>query len=262
MSAERCLRTARVDQHFARNLDPAGERQLREHLPTCAHCRARYEKQLLLEQLDPDAAGPQARIASGLGIGAPRPLMRLLAPAAGALALAAVVAFLLVRPAGSSLDPNAGFTARGGSDGGEKAGSSYVLVYRGNRGDRDTRPSRAGDTIHRSDELSFGYGNESNKRFLLVYGVDEHRRVFWYYPAWSDPQDDPRSIAIEPGAHSLPDAIRHDLVGAQLEIHAVFTDSPLSVKTVEGLISGAPEGKTPSFDPEGIDRTIRFQVQP
>ena len=262
MSAERCLMTARVDRHFARQLDPAGERAMREHLPTCAECRARYEKHLLLEKLDPDAAGAQARIAAGLGIGtARRPaLLRAATPIMGALALAAAILFLVTRPGGAGSPLDTGFTARGGGDSaGFDDSSSYVIVY---RGATDAGPTRAGASIHRGDELSFGYGNLANKRYLMIYGVDEHRHVFWYYPAWSDPKEDPRSIAIAPGAQSLPDAIRHDLVGKQLEIHAVFTDLPLTVKAVEAQISGAPLGKTPTFGPGAVDRTIRFEVDP
>jgi hypothetical protein len=250
MSTDRCLVTARVDRHFARKLDAAGELAMREHLPGCAACRARYEKHLLLEKLDPDAAGPRARIASGLGLGAPRPILRTITPVMGALAVAAAIAFLLVRPAGAPLD--SGFTARGGGD--ASAESAYLVVNQGG--------SRAGETIARNDELTFGYGNTAGKRFLMVFGVDEHRHVFWYYPAWTDPSTDPTSIAITPGARSLPDAVRHDLDGAELSVHAVFTDSPLAVKSVESLISAAPAGKTPSFGAGSIDHTIRFHVQP
>ena len=262
MSTERCLMTARVDRHFARTLDPAGERAMREHLPTCSPCRARYEKQLLLEQLDPDAVGPEARIASGLGLGTPRLLLHTATPLMGALALAAAIAFLVLRPAGPGSPLDTGFTARGGADSSASSTSDdlvYVLVY---RGATDAGPTRAGTSIRRGDELSFGYGNTAGKRYLLVYGVDEHRHVFWYYPGWSDPKDDPSSIAIAPGAQSLPDAIKHELDGKQLEIHAVFTDLPLTVRAVEALISSAPIGRTPTFGPGSIDRTIRFEVDP
>jgi hypothetical protein len=265
MTTERCLMTARVDRHFARTLDPAGERAMREHLPTCGPCRARYEKQLLLEQLDPDAVGPEARIASGLGIGsgsAARPLLRTATPLMGALALAAAIAFLVLRPAGPGSPLDTGFTARGGADSSASSASDdlvYVLVY---RGAMDAGPTRAGTAIHRGDELSFVYGNTADKRYLMIYGVDEHRHVFWYYPGWSNPKEDPSSVAIAPGAQSLPDAIRHDLDGEQLAIHAVFTDLPLTVKAVEGFISSAPIGKTPTFGPGSIDRTIRFEVDP
>ena len=261
MSAERCLMTARVDRHFARQLEPAVERAMREHLPTCAECRARYEKHLLLEKLDPDAAGPQRRIAAGLGIGSARrpELLRAATPVMGALALAAAILFLVMRPSGAGSPLDTGFTARGGGDAGADDSSSYVIVY---RGANDAGPTRAGTSIRRGDELSFGYGNLANKRYLMIYGVDEHRHVFWYYPAWSDPKADPQSIAIAPGAQSLPDAIKHELDGTHLELHAVFTDVPLTVKAVEGLISGAPIGKTPTFGPGSIDRTIRFEVDP
>ena len=261
MSAERCLMTARVDRHFARSLDPAGERAMREHLPTCAQCRARYDKQLLLEQLDPDAPGPQARIASGLGIGRAR-LLLTATPLMGALALAAAIAFLVLRPTGPGSPLDTGFTARGGADSSSSSTDDdlvYVIVH---RGATDAGPTRAGASIHRSDELTFSYGNTAGKRYLVVYGVDEHRHVFWYYPGWSDPKEDPSSIAIAPGAQSLPDAIKHDLDGKQLEIHAVFTDLPLTVKAVESLISSAPIGRTPTFGPGSIDRTIRFEVDP
>jgi hypothetical protein len=267
MSTERCLMTARVDRHFARTLDPAGERAMREHLPTCASCRARYERQLLLEQLDPDAAGPQARIASGLGIGggaARARVLRTATPLIGALALAAAIAFLVLRPAGPGSPLDTGFTARGGADASASSTSDdlvYVLVYRG-RGATDAGPTRAGASIRRGDELSFGYGNTAGKRYLMVYGVDEHRHVFWYYPGWSDPKEDPSSVAIAPGTQSLPDAIKHDLDGKLLEIHAVFTDAPLTVKAVEALVSSASIGQTPTFGPGSIDRTIRFEVDP
>jgi hypothetical protein len=259
MSERRCLMTARVDRHFARQLDPAGERAMREHLPTCDPCRARYEKHLLLEQLDPDAAGPQARIAAGLGIGLARPVLRAATPFVGALALAAAVAFLVTRPAGSGSALDTGFTARGGGDSGAADDSAYVVVR---RSAADAGEARAGSSIGRSDELSFSYGNAANKRYLMVYGVDEHRHVFWYYPAWSDAKEDPGSVAIVSGAHGLPDAIKHDLDGQQLEIHAVFTDLPLTVKAIEDQIAGAPAGATPHFGPGSIDRTILFEVAP
>ncbi len=257
MSAERCLMTARVDRHFAHTLDPAGERAMREHLPTCVPCRARYDKHLLLEQLDPDAAGPQARIASGLGFAQARPLARRAAPLMGAMAVAAMLALLLTRPSG--LPADAGFTARG-SDGGDAAAqSSYVVVYR--RG-ADAGASRAGDTIHRADELTFTYGNPLGKRYLMVFGVDEARRVFWYYPAWTDPKTNPTSISIAPGTGALPDAVRHDLEGSKLEIHAVFTDAPLTVTAAEGLVRGTPAGHAPVFGPGSLDSTIKLEVEP
>ena len=262
MSSERCLTSARVDRHFARTLDPAGERAMREHLPTCAPCRARYDKHLLLEQLDPDADGPQTRIASGLGFGQARPLARIAAPLMGAVAVAAMLALVVTRPSG--LPADAGFTARGGGDGGDAAAqSSYVVVYRlGEDAGASGTFDRVGDTIHRADELAFSYGNPLGKRYLMVFGVDEARRVFWYYPAWIDPRTNPSSISVAAGTRSLPDNVRHDLEGSKLEIHAVFTDAPLDVTAAEGLVRGTPLGQAPTFGPGSVDSILKLEVVP
>ncbi len=63
-----CPERAKVDLHFERRISVDDERAMREHLPSCAECKKRYERQLLLEKLDPAAAGPGARLARGLGL--------------------------------------------------------------------------------------------------------------------------------------------------------------------------------------------------
>src|SRR5690348_7744043 len=57
-----------VDAHFAGNISPARERELRSHLPACETCRDYYERHLLLTALDPAANKPQDRLGVGLGI--------------------------------------------------------------------------------------------------------------------------------------------------------------------------------------------------
>jgi hypothetical protein len=78
-----------------------------------------------------------------------------------------------------------------------------------------------------------------------VYGVDEHRHVYWYYPAWSNPSDDPHAIAVDPGValRELPEAIRHEIDGHELTIHAVFLDHDTSVRQVERWVE---EARTPN----------------
>src|SRR3982750_3262685 len=84
-----------VDAHFECSISPARERTLRSHLPNCASCREYYEKYLLLSQLDPKAKTPEARLATGLGIGANRTSLRA-APMAVALCAAAALALPIV----------------------------------------------------------------------------------------------------------------------------------------------------------------------
>ncbi len=178
-----CTERRRVDQHFEGTLAPSEEQAMREHLPTCAACTAHYERQLLLAELDPAALSAKDRIGRGLGIGRPAsPAARWGGPIAAFAMAAALLLFLGLR---HPKDPDAGFTPRGGDD---HAGSS-VLVY---RAAPDSKPTLAGEAINARDELAFAYENASAKRYLMIYGIDEHRHVFWYHPAWSSAGDDPR----------------------------------------------------------------------
>lgn len=248
-----CAQQRRVDHHFEGTLAPSEEREMREHLTGCVDCHARYQRQLLLEQLDPAALRAQDRIGRGLGIGrVAATSVRWRAPLA-ALALAAgLLLFLGFRGVRS---PDSGFTARGGED----HASGSVLVY---RAAPLGKPTRAGDSIGARDELAFAYENASAKRYLMIFGIDEHRHVFWYHPGWSSPGEDPSSIAIEttPGVHHLNEAIAHQLDGRELEIHALFTDAPLSVKSVERLLAIETPRLASAYAAGANESSLRFRV--
>ncbi|HEY8079695.1 MAG TPA: hypothetical protein VIF62_36445 [Labilithrix sp.] len=224
---------------------------MREHLPTCAACRARYEKHLLLEELDPDAPGAEARIAAGLGLEEPRQakVYRFAAPALAVLALAAAIFLVVGKPWHAG---DGGFTARG-ADATDQGAD--VLVYRG--------ATRASELIDRDDELAFAYENSAGKAFLMIFGVDEQRHVYWYYPAWTDPTAEPRSVPIvkTDAPKSLPDAVRQPIEGKSLDIRAVFSDEPLSVKDVEVMVARAPADAAQLVTRAGvIERSVRFRI--
>lgn len=251
---EGCIQQQRVDRHFDGTLAPNDEQVMREHLPSCGACRARYERLLVLESLDPGALRAEDRIGRGLGIGKPRPaVLRWPAPAA---ALAIAAAFLLFFGTRALRPQDGEFTARGG---GETGGSS-VLVY---KSAPLGKPTRAGEAIGAHDELAFAYENASAKRYLMIFGIDEHRHVFWYHPGWANPADDPTSIAIEttPGVHHLHEAIAQDLDGRELEIHALFTDSPLSVKAVERIVASDTPRQAATYAPGATESSLRFRVE-
>jgi hypothetical protein len=78
-----------------------------------------------------------------------------------------------------------------------------------------------------------------------------------------DPADDPRSIAIQRTTHRelLPDAVRQVVDGAELDVRAVFSDAPLSVRTVEHAVATAPSGAAKYLTGSGIvERSIRFRI--
>jgi hypothetical protein len=229
-----CPMRGHVDDHFARRLKPSTERSLREHLPNCVSCKSLYERHLLLRRLDPKAAGDsQKRLGQGLGL--VRPPM----PVAQSMAALAAVAVLTVgvlatrtapfEPAGTE-----GFTARGGS---EVTAPEALRVFR-------VRPGVAAEAVEgelrAGDELAFAYQNPNGRKWLLIYGVDEHQHVYWFHPSWSNPEEDPAALKAFGGValHELPEAISHSLDGKQLVLHGVLADERLTVKQAEALLRG------------------------
>jgi len=229
-----------IDAHFAARGATGALAQVGSHLESCGECRGYFSQRELLARLDPRAASAKERIAASVGIALPSstpPLftpLRSLSAVASAGALAAV---LVVATQGSDDD---GFTARG---------SGRVV-------DTDTAPVRAfrivgdeavavGDAISPDDELAFTYRNPEAKSHLMIFAVDDRREVYWYHPAWTDPESDPAAVAVAPGEgfRELPEAVRHDLRSStKLRVYAYFTDGTTTVRAVERALAdqGAP----------------------
>jgi hypothetical protein len=231
---------ALIDRHFAGTGTPEGEHRLREHLVGCGDCRGRYERHLTLAAVDPGAAVPRAeRLARGLGL-APAPRARaqatrrwltlaLSASAACALVLIAVRPTRAPQPRGASATPG-----------------SQLLVYEVGRSPaaasaRQISPDVT-SSIRADSALAFAYANIARRRFLMVFAVDEARRVYWYHPAWETAADNPMAIAVEPdeGVHELPAAVTHRFSGRYLQLWGVFMDRAMSVREMEALVAGAP----------------------
>jgi Putative zinc-finger len=247
-----------IDRHFEGTISPRDERRMREHLPACESCHEYYERHLVLARLDPAALPAEGRVGKGLGFGRRRFATVIPLGVIGTLAAAAAL-MLVVRSGG---DPN-GFSARGNVS---TAPASRVVVY-------DVQPGKApilaGETIGRHDELAFAYENGAAKSRLMVFGLDEHRHVYWFYPAWTRESDNPVAVPIERGAsrRELPEAVSQALDGALLEVHALFVDQPISVREVETLVrtqvpepsaSAAPPSPLPI--PGAVESTVSFVV--
>jgi hypothetical protein len=107
-------------------------------------------------------------------------------------------------------------------------------------------PEPLRDVLHVDDGLLFSYSNLGPTPFshLMVFGVDEQRRVYWYYPAFLDPRDNPIGITIEKGASrvALNEVVAHHYRAGRLTIFAVFSDRAFSVSNVERAVErGATE---------------------
>ncbi|HEY4392523.1 MAG TPA: hypothetical protein VGP64_00600 [Polyangia bacterium] len=209
---------------------------MRAHLPGCSACREHYDRHLALARLDPCAPSPEERLARGLGLAAGRrPVVgwRL----AGLAAAGAVAAAVMMLPR-IGHERDLGFATRGGAG----AGRPELLVYRVPTPTSAPRP--AGEVMAPTDELAFAYRNPIGKRRLMIFGVDEHRHVYWYHPAWSRAEENPTGIPISgaPGTHELPDAVTQPLDGENLSIHALFSDQALTVRQIEQAVAQRGSG--------------------
>lgn len=244
-----CTRTNAIRRHFAGRLSPAREQEMRAHLPTCGECRSVYDRHLLLNQLSPGASTPKERIARGLGL-APRRVSRPWLVALPCAAAAAILLFLVL-PGASDSQPQ--FVARGSQE------SSRLLVFRVEQHTEQTQLLVEGDTVNAGDGFAFAVENTSRKSQLLVYGVDEHRHVVWFFPAWEDESETPLSVTIPttPTRYELPEAIQHQLDGRELSIYGVFSDDVASVRDVERWIA---QGKEPAELLEGVVAVTTLRV--
>jgi hypothetical protein len=246
-----CPIQASIDRHFDGTISPKDERSMREHLGTCAPCHKYYERHMLLARLDPDAIPVEERLGKGLGVGRRR--IATVIPLGAMGTLAAAAALLLLVRSGSHAE---GFTARGHVS---STAASRVLVYDVPSGQP---PALAGDAIGRHDELAFAYENGAAKSRLMVFGVDEHRHVYWFYPAWTRETENPVAVPIErsAGRHELPEAVSHTFEGGQLEIHSLFVDQPVSVRDIEKLVATQPPGLLPI--PGAVESSVKFSIAP
>jgi hypothetical protein len=220
-----------VRQHFALETSPQTEHALRAHLADCRECSAFYQRHLWLASLDPAMPSAKERLASGLGLSAPRKTQQS-GFWVGALGLAAAAAALVLWLRAPGVAPSE-LTSRGSA-----LGVSQVLTYRVESG---KAAAPVGSSIAKTDELAFAYVNGGGYRRLLIYGVDEHRHVYWYHPGWTNAAQTPHAIAIQPGPElrELPEAIAHDLDGRKLTIHAVFTNQDVTARDIERLVQRA-----------------------
>ena len=245
MTSTACPMRSRIEDHFARRLKPAAERTMREHLPDCVHCKRYYERHLLLQRLDPRASAAQERLGQALGL-VPAPVS-MVARGAAVMAVAAVLALgvFVTRPTVPGLldsEQASGFAARGGP---MDTQAEPLRVYRIRTG---LNPEPVQGELRATDELAFAYQNAAGKKWLLIYGVDEHGHIYWFHPSWSDPDADPVAVPAQAGEglHELPEAISHELDGGKLTLHGVLSDERLTVRRAESLMQGrAPGGPFP-----------------
>jgi hypothetical protein len=235
----------------------ARAREIERHLEESAEVQARARRvDALCDALARPAPGleaidlrPQLALELSQRPDRPTPPWRPLALAAAAVVLLAVPLAVLFKPMGHT-----GLTAKGAP--GIAVGLDVWSLSHG-------VPQPVGHTLARGTPLGFAYRNlpDSGLDYVMVFAVDSHGRVFWFYPEWTEPAADPQSVRIAHGSLTagLPDAVQHGLEPGRLVLHGLFTPRPLRVSEVEAALAssggvGALSGS--------VDRQIEVMVTP
>jgi hypothetical protein len=125
----------------------------------------------------------------------------------------------------------------------------------------EAAPEPLGDVLHRNDGLLFSYTNLGPTPFshLMIFGIDEQRRVYWYYPAFMDARDNPKGIDIQQGGGrvGLSEVIAHPYHEGRLTILGLFSDQALSVADVESAVQ---RGLVESAELEGAFEGVRIKT--
>ena len=229
MTRADCPHIHRVDAHFAGRISAQEEAEMRRHLlEGCAACQFRYTRLAMVAKVQPGAATARERIAAGLGFG-PRAFPWGRSLLFGLAAIAAMIAIVvLVR------DRQDRFASRGSANAGVE-----LRVFQVRAG----KSLPVANQIAPTDELAFAYRDGTGKHHLFIFGVDEHRHVYWFSPAWRSAAERPAAPAIagDGAFHEIEDAVAHPYDGARLDVYGLFTDRPWNVAELDAAISrGAP----------------------
>jgi len=241
MSPATCKQMWRVDAHFDGRISAEEEATMRQHLlEGCEACKFRYTRLAMVAKVQPGAVKAEDRIAAGLGFRGRERRWPILIGVVAACAVLAMVVF------GRKDDQ---FASRGPARAGAEVRAFRVR----------TTGEPIVDRIAATDELAFAYRNGTGKKYLFIFGVDEHRHVYWFSPAWRNASEQPAApVTTSDGVfHEIEDAVGHSYDGARLDLYGLFTDTPWRVQDLDAAIGRSAGSPT---IPEGILTVQHLQV--
>lgn len=212
--------------------------ELRVHAGDCSRCAQELEMQ---RQLVRDLAAPVPVSSDAVAAvmrrleKAERPARRLgwrgWALTGGALAVAAVVAFLIVPSTG--VDRGI-FTARGHRvPWAQKVGVEVWAI------ESSPRKLEAGSVLSPATPMVASYHNvDTAAAYLLVFALDMRGEIHWAYPGFEDAKSDPAAVRLEPLQMNkvLPDSVMLDELSAgPLELVTFISRESIHVSRIESL---------------------------
>jgi hypothetical protein len=232
-----CASTRLVDRHFFGRIAPADERRLRSHLKECRDCREQYERWLWVSQIDLTIPARSYRLGVGLGLHAPSLVGRLPQFALIAVTTLGCVAAVL---AGSRFLRR--YTTGLPTSHEGPSMSAEFAVYSIGRDDAPAALLRPDSEIAPDEALGFAYAKASGAKRLMIFGIGEQGRVFWYKPGRADATANSAGLPISHGEllHELSDARTRTLDEGTVRLFALFTSrDDLRASEVEAAAAGA-----------------------
>jgi hypothetical protein len=243
---------------------------IQRHLAECASCRAELESQrVLLSQIAApleESEDPAAvkRLMARLELtqkAAPQKALAFawkwpLGLSVAAIGLAAVL--IVNRPRPADLGQ---FAARGEARQGALDRTVGISLY------AVAIPPRElvdGSVVSRRTQYMARYRNrESTPVFALVFGVDRRGDIYWLFPGFNSPEENPRSLQLAPGEAVLPDTVLFaDVPQGLLEVITLVSPEPMDVRAVESLpVSERTAAGLSARYPHATVEHIDLQVQ-
>lgn len=155
---------------------------------------------------------------------------------------AAAAALALVYNHRSIPEPQAGVVAARGVTPTRVSATVQAFVGRAELG--QAAALLEGAELGPGDGILVRYSNPGeNRAFLMVFALDAAREVHWLHPAYLDAKSDPSSLELRPGvAEQTLDEVAEPESPAPgaLEVYALLSEAPLTVKAVEARIAARP----------------------
>jgi hypothetical protein len=253
----KCVSKKDVILYLEGQLSPEKTAALKEHFAHCNSCASLHEQLVSITQyIAPDddefkmpqlaenvmtlvrlGQGRPEKVFSGSSFWSTIWLQRLWMPIAACLLVAIIIPLWLIVDREPRPIDSVEFVARGSTA--EKL-DSWVSIRVFRKTPSDYQLIRDGLTV--DDVLAFAYDNRSGTSldFLMIFAVDQSGRIFWYYPAFLDESENPKSIKIADTIRTpkmLPDEVQHGYQPGLLRMFAVFSSEALDVKRIEEIVA-------------------------
>jgi hypothetical protein len=156
--------------------------------------------------------------------------------------LAAAAALALVHHHQSVPRPHAGVVAARGVTPTRVSATVQAFVGRAALG--QAAALLEGAELGPGDGILVRYSNPGESRaFLMVFALDAAREVHWLHPAYLDAKSDPSSLELRPGVseQTLDEVAEpENPAPGALEVYALLSEAPLTVKAIEARLAARP----------------------